>query len=158
MYDETNREIDTKTFISRGEFLSTYKNKRPVLIKSRGFEMNREEIIRLLKENYSNYFVNVGHATPLSIGGHSDWKTMTINRYLFEETFSSDNPVYVFDSNLLSKLPLIREQWVGSVNVSLLDVRYQCIENEKIEGCSDSSVNAKQSMHSINGIIDGGTL
>ena len=45
---------------------------------------------------------------------------------------------------------------MGSVNVSLLDVRYQCIENEKIEGCSDSSVNAKQSMHSINGVIDRG--
>lgn len=102
----------------RDIFLSHYKNKKPVLVKSTRSHGVQREVTRLFVENYSDCSLNVGHVTPLSVGGRSTWRTMTMREYLLNDTFSINNPGYVFDSNLLRNLPLIRDILMKSANIS----------------------------------------
>ena len=97
--------IDSLTFET---FRNRYQHRQPILFRSSMTDKTRAEIYRLLTTVYKEEILNVGHVASLTIGGHGEWKKMTVEEYINGGgNFSDDNPGYVFDLNLLPRLPEI---------------------------------------------------
>lgn len=98
--------IDSLTYEA---FRKNYQHKSPVLFKSSMTNESRAEIYRLLTTEYKEELLNIGHVASLTIGGHGEWKQMTVEEYIHGGggNFTEENPGYVFDLNLLPRLPKI---------------------------------------------------
>lgn len=108
--------------LTADKFENIFENRNVVSFPSVLNQSARDEIWRLLTEEYGNVRVPIGHIASQTLGGQHPLYEMNLADYLTEHTFSIENPHYVFDNQLLSRLPLVKDIALS---------RYQVLPNEQ---------------------------
>lgn len=70
------------------------------------------EVIRiyeLLQTDYADVTVSVGHSVSQTLGGQEELFEQTLSAYMLYNNYSVETPYYIFDSQLLTKLPKVRD-------------------------------------------------
>ncbi len=85
--------------------LFLYKN--VVMFSSSLLSADRDKVIELLQNEYRDVMVPVGHSATQTIGGQTVLYHMKLSEYVEHHNFTMERPHYIFDSQLLEKLPLV---------------------------------------------------
>ena len=80
-----------------------------VMFSSHLNSSDREGILALLRNEYKDMMVPVGHSATQTIGGQTALYHMKLSDYLDRHNFTIERPHYIFDSQLLERLPLIAD-------------------------------------------------
>ena len=90
------------------KFNNDFLNKQVVSFKSSLNSSMRLEIQRLLIDEYGEIAVPVGHSASQTLGSQQPLYHMKLRDYIKDHKFSIKRPHYVFDNQLLDKLPKIK--------------------------------------------------
>lgn len=91
------------------KFETVFQNRRVVSFPSALTQSARDELWRLLIEEYGDASLPVGHVASQTVGDQSPLYEMTLSDYINNHKFSKEKPHYVFDNQLLNRLPLIKD-------------------------------------------------